>query len=209
MPSTLKLSLNKCVDSASFFYAKITIYMSKTNNFKNFKSLSITYEHLNHYSSKSLLPIQGPYHALLAHDHELLPEPSLIVLPDTKFTERDNQQLLFRLMPNVQRVEFDDRILVYLFSELPAKPWPKRIAGVPCYFTSDPNDSGPLIPIFRMSRSAITISPSMDLRDNEAAVDLIFDLTRDFFINARISKRLRCMGSVVVCNPPLTLQGLS
>jgi hypothetical protein len=61
------------------------------------------------------------------------------------------------------------------------------IAGVPCYFTSDPNDRGPLIPIFRRSRSAITISPSIDLRDNEAAVGLIFDLTRDFFVNARIS----------------------
>ena len=104
-----------------------------------------------------------------------------------KFTERDNQQLLFRAMPNVQRVEFDDRILVYLFSELPAKPWPKKITGVPCYFTSDPNDRGPLIPIFRRSRSAITISPSVDLRDNEAAVDLIFNLTQDFFANARIS----------------------
>lgn len=26
----------------------------------------------------------------------------------------------------------------------------------------------------------------MDLRDNEAAVDLIFDLSRDFFVNVRI-----------------------
>ncbi|KAJ6026978.1 hypothetical protein N7460_011795 [Penicillium canescens] len=104
-----------------------------------------------------------------------------------KFLERENHDILFCAMPNVQRVEFDDRILVYLFTELPPRPWPKMIAGVPCYFTSDPNDRGPLLPIFRRSRSAITISPSIDLRDNEAAVGLIFDLTRDFFVNARIS----------------------
>jgi hypothetical protein len=30
---------------------------------------------------------------------------------------------------------------------LPAKPWPKKIAGVPCYLTSDPDDQGPIIPI--------------------------------------------------------------
>ncbi|KAJ6078374.1 hypothetical protein N7467_008127 [Penicillium canescens] len=121
-----------------------------------------------------------------------MPTPRRIIMPfnlresPDKFLERENYKLLFRVMPNVQRVEFDDRFLVYLFSELPPSPWPKMIASVPCYFTNDPNDRGPLIPIFRRSRSDIAISHSMDLRDNEAAVDLIFDLSRDFFVNVRI-----------------------
>lgn len=53
-----------------------------------------------------------------------MPTPRQIIMPSNlrestdKFLERENYKLLFRAMPNVQRVEFDDRFLVYLFSEL-------------------------------------------------------------------------------------------
>lgn len=70
---------------------------------------------------------------------------------------------------------------------MPSKPWPKKIAGVPCYLTADRNDPGPIIPIRCRSRSSIRLSNDLDLRDSEAAVDLIFDLVRDFFAQTDIS----------------------
>ena len=57
---------------------------------------------------------------------------------------------------------------------------------IPCYLTDDPNDLGPMVPLRCFSRSRIHISPEINLRNNEPAVGLIFDLTRDYFAKANI-----------------------
>ncbi|KAJ9483242.1 hypothetical protein VN97_g10173 [Penicillium thymicola] len=104
----------------------------------------------------------------------------------SKFLEPANNNLLFEIFPKTQAIEFDDRVLVYRFDELPPKPWPRQIARVPCYLTNDPHDNGPMIPIRHRSRSQIVLSPTIDLRDNEPAANLIFDLTQDFFMKANL-----------------------
>lgn len=104
----------------------------------------------------------------------------------SEFHAKENTKLLFDVFPGTRKIDFDNRVLVYHLDNLPAKPWPKKIAGVPCYLTSDPDDQGPIIPIRRRGRSQITVSNHLDLRDNEAAVGLVFDLVRDFFARTDI-----------------------
>jgi hypothetical protein len=104
-----------------------------------------------------------------------------------KFFEPGNRKLLLDVFPGTMRVEYDDRVLVYRFDQLPAKPWPKMIAGVPCYLTDGPRDEGPTIPIRYVPYSRIKISENLDLRDNEVAADLVFDLVRDFFAKTDIT----------------------
>ncbi|KAJ5139195.1 uncharacterized protein N7515_004043 [Penicillium bovifimosum] len=116
-----------------------------------------------------------------------------------EFHETESSRLLFQVFPGTQRVDFDDRVLVYHFDQLPAKPWPKKIAGVPCFLTADPNDRGPIIPIRYRSRSKITVSENLDLRDNEAAVGLVFDLVRDFFAKTDISvTEIQSWGHIII-----------
>ncbi|KAE8389043.1 hypothetical protein BDV23DRAFT_194689 [Aspergillus alliaceus] len=113
--------------------------------------------------------------------------PSNVMLPfdlrrtPSKFLETENFKLLLEVFPGTQRVDFNDRVLVFHLDRLPAKPWPKKFAGVPCYLTEDANDQGPIIPIRHRSHARIKVSENLDLRDNKAAVSLIFDLVHDFF----------------------------
>lgn len=103
------------------------------------------------------------------------------------------------MLPGTERVDYDRRVLVYLLNQLPPKPWPKKIAGLPCYLTTDPNDLGPTIPIRHQSCSRIRISADLDLRNNEAAVDLVFDLVRDFFLQSNISiTEIQYWGHIVI-----------
>ncbi|KAL2823412.1 hypothetical protein BDW59DRAFT_98686 [Aspergillus cavernicola] len=117
----------------------------------------------------------------------------------SKFLEHDGNKLLLEVFPGAHRVEFDDRVLVYHFKKLPSKPWPKKIAGVPCYLTDNENDFGPSIPIHRRSLSRIAVSDHLNLRDNEAAVDLVFNLVKDFFVDKSISiTEIQFWGHVVI-----------
>ncbi|KAI2720819.1 hypothetical protein CBS147332_4059 [Penicillium roqueforti] len=96
-------------------------------------------------------------------------------------------------------VEFDDRILIFRVEVLPPKPWPKRIAGVPCYLTDNPNDKGPAIPFRYRTRSNIQISQDLDLRNKNDSLNLISDLVRQFFEQARISiTEIQVWGHIVV-----------
>lgn len=133
------------------------------------------------------------------------PFPRQIILPfdlrqtPSKFFEQDSSKLLYEILPGTQRVDFDERVLVYHLAQLPEKPWPKKIAGIPCYFTADPNDQGPIIPIRYRSRSTIAVSPNLDLRDNEACIGLVFDLVRDFFLKTDISiTEIQYWGRVII-----------
>ncbi|KAJ6184358.1 hypothetical protein N7519_005659 [Penicillium mononematosum] len=90
------------------------------------------------------------------------------------------------LFPTTQEVEFDDRIFIFRVQALPPKPWPKRVAGVPCYLTEDPYDDGPAIPYEYRSRSRIDLSKHLDLRDKNGSLDAISDMVRHFFQQAGI-----------------------
>jgi hypothetical protein len=90
-----------------------------------------------------------------------------------KFHERANHDLHFEVFPDTQMVSFDGWVLVYCLLSLPPKPWPRKIAGVPRYLTTDPNNLGPVIPTERRSRSRITVSDDLDFRDNEEAKDTV------------------------------------
>ncbi|KAL2783923.1 hypothetical protein BJX66DRAFT_317589, partial [Aspergillus keveii] len=104
-----------------------------------------------------------------------------------KVHDQECQRLLLGAFPNADRVEFDDRILIFHFSQLPPRPWPRKIAGVPCYFTDKEDDFGPIVPLLRRrSRSRIALSNNLDLRGTETAVNLVFDLVKDFFLQAGI-----------------------
>ncbi|KAL2849274.1 hypothetical protein BJX68DRAFT_237826 [Aspergillus pseudodeflectus] len=99
-----------------------------------------------------------------------------------RFYDRECRKLLLDAFPGAHAIEFDDRLLVYRFSQLPPKPWPKKIAGVPCYFTDHDNDLGPTVSLIRRRDFPRTrLAQHLDLRDNEAAADLVFNLVKDFF----------------------------
>jgi hypothetical protein len=105
-----------------------------------------------------------------------------------KFYHRECRKLLLDAFPGAHAIEFDGRLLVYRFHQLPPKPWPKKIAGVPCYFTDHDNDLGPIVSLIRRRDfSRIRLSQHLDLRNNEAAVHLVFDLVKDFFMHRAIS----------------------
>lgn len=94
---------------------------------------------------------------------------------------------------------FDERILDFHLDQLPAKPWPKKIAGVPCYLTTDPTDPGPTIPLRFRSHSRIEVADNLDLRDNETSTDFVFDLVCDFFAETNISiTEIQFWGHIVI-----------
>lgn len=100
----------------------------------------------------------------------------------SKFFESGSFNPLFDVFLWTLRLDFDGVILLYYLSELPPKPWPKKIAGVPCYLTASEDDKAPVDSIrCRRLCSSITVAEDLDLRDNESAADLIFDLVRDYF----------------------------
>ena len=117
----------------------------------------------------------------------------------SKFFEPSSNRYLLSVFPGAHRVDFDERVLVYYFTTLPPKPWPKQIAGVPCYLTDNEHDLGPSIPIRRPGRSRITLSEHLDLRDNEPAVGHVFNLVKDFFAHTSIPiTEIQYWGHVVI-----------
>lgn len=122
------------------------------------------------------------------HEHgETLPSAKHIVLPfdlhknPKGFFERKNIDLLKQLFPSTLRVDFDEWVLVFVLETLPPKPWPLKVANVPCYLTTDPTDNGPTVPLVHRSRSRITLGDGLYLRDAEHLVDQVFDILREFF----------------------------
>jgi hypothetical protein len=105
-----------------------------------------------------------------------------------KFYDRECTNRLLEALPNAHGIEFDGRLLVYRFHQLPLEQWPIKVAGVPCYFTDHDNDLGPLVSLIRRRDfSRIHLSHHLDFRDNEAAVNLVFNLVKDFFMPHAIS----------------------
>ncbi|KAJ0415689.1 hypothetical protein BJY00DRAFT_326822 [Aspergillus carlsbadensis] len=125
-------------------------------------------------------PSSIPPASELVFDFDLRESPS-------KFHDRECRIRLLDAFPTAHAIDFDDRLLVCHFRQLPPKPWPQRVAGVPCYLTDHDNDLGPFVSLIRRRDfSRIQLSQHLDLRDNEAAVDLVLDLVRDFFMQRAI-----------------------
>lgn len=105
-----------------------------------------------------------------------------------QFNVRENLDSLLHVFPWTERVDFDTRVLVYRFSryQLPPKPWPKKVAGVPCYLTDDPKDRGPVAPAFRPASSQIKLSEELDCR-SEAAASWAFESIRSFCLGRDIA----------------------
>ncbi|OJJ48730.1 hypothetical protein ASPZODRAFT_93739 [Penicilliopsis zonata CBS 506.65] len=96
----------------------------------------------------------------------------------------ENSRILSHLFPDTREVSFDGYFLIFWLDRLPPKPWPITIAGVQPYLTLDPNDEGPTPPIKRPSRSIFRVSPELD--GSEANADRVFEVARDFFLDAEI-----------------------
>ncbi|PKY01369.1 hypothetical protein P168DRAFT_320964 [Aspergillus campestris IBT 28561] len=141
--------------------------------------------------------VSNPEAYSLASRHVILPFD--IHQDPAQFHDKSNYDLLFNLFPGVQAIGFDDYTLTFRFLELPAQPWPKTVAGVPSYLTADPNDQGPTGPLGHWSRSRISLQGDLDLRRNDAAVGLIFDLVRDFCSGNQIAiNEIQFWGSFVI-----------
>jgi hypothetical protein len=95
-----------------------------------------------------------------------------------------NSKLLASLFPGTG-VGFDGWCLIYWLDVLPAKPWPKTIAGVPCYFTIDKTRGSPFPPPRPAHWNNPSIGQEVDGR-NLSDWDQVFQLIRDHFDEVRI-----------------------
>lgn len=135
-----------------------------------------------------------------------LPPARHIILPfnlhknPKEFYSEEAHKLLATLFPSTEMISFDNGVLVFHLAILPARPWPKTVAGVPCYFTTDPNNLGPHVPIIeRKSRSNIILAGECDFRDNEGSKDRVFGVVRGFFREVCISiTEIQYWGNFVV-----------
>ncbi|KAJ5788974.1 uncharacterized protein N7518_005985 [Penicillium psychrosexuale] len=114
-----------------------------------------------------------------------------VVLPfnlrEKRTFHRDSAQLM-QLFPDTKRILFDSYFLVFLLGSLPPKPWPLTIAGVQPYFTTDPNDEGPMPSMKRISKSRLFVDAEINVTDlPPSQVDNAFKLVFDFFTKAQIS----------------------
>jgi hypothetical protein len=92
------------------------------------------------------------------------PSSRHVVLPFNRSKDRgafrgENLTVLKNLFLDTNEVSFDSYSLVFCVNTLPPKPWPVTVAGVPPYFTTDPDDIGPNAPfIKRTSSSSIHVA---------------------------------------------------
>lgn len=100
------------------------------------------------------------------------------------FSKDENTEVLYCLFPGVKCLSFDGHFLLFCLKELPPKPWPITVAGVPPYLTTDMDDDGPLPSIKRPAKSNIRLSHELDYSGD---LEHVFSLIQDFFANASIS----------------------
>ena len=134
----------------------------------------------------------------LSHSHPDPPRPlptidceridlpfDLKIQPDA-FQDKDNRELLWKIFPDIRELSFD-RFLVLRLGELPPKPWPRVVAGVPCYLTKA-EDMGPLVRVMGLGGNIkIRVAPETDGRDLGQDWDKVFLIAKDFFNKAQIS----------------------
>ncbi|KGO63607.1 hypothetical protein PITC_049890 [Penicillium italicum] len=120
-----------------------------------------------------------------------IPPSRHMVLPFNlreKGTFHRNSAQLMQLFTDTKSIRFDGYFLVFLLGSLPPKPWPLTIAGVQPYFTTDPNDDGPLPSTKRMGKSRIFVDAEINVTHLPTSqVDDAFKLVFDFFARTEIS----------------------
>lgn len=95
--------------------------------------------------------------------------------------------IFYDIIPSTMSVMFDGWFLIFHLASLPPKPWPKRIAGLSCYFTTTEGDLGPSPPINRPNFTHIRLLPNLNLSDDESKAEELFQLTKTHFINIGVA----------------------
>ncbi|CAG7952191.1 unnamed protein product [Penicillium nalgiovense] len=120
-----------------------------------------------------------------------IPPSRHIILPFNlreKRTFHRNSDHLMRLFPDTKAVLFDGYFLAFLLGSLPPKPWPLTIAGIQPYFTTDPDNDGPLPSMKRMNKLRLFVDAEIDVTHlPPSQVDDAFKLVFDFFAKTQIS----------------------
>ncbi|KUM56782.1 hypothetical protein ACN42_g10418 [Penicillium freii] len=120
-----------------------------------------------------------------------IPPSRHVVLPFNlreKGTFHGNSAQVMKLFPDTKKILFDGYFLVFVLGSLPPKPWPLTVAGVQPYFTTDPNDEGPMPSMKRMSKSRLLVDDEIDVTHlPPSQVDNAFKLVFDFFAKTQIS----------------------
>ncbi|KAK2795006.1 hypothetical protein FQN52_006885 [Onygenales sp. PD_12] len=125
-------------------------------------------------------------------DHSIEAQhPLHIILPfdlqrDPSAFNPENRKYLYAIFPDVEVISFDKRFLRFYMNKLPSKPWPRTIAGVPAYFTSDPTNEGPIAPIKRASSSRTRLSDDIDCRYDPTKRRQLFELIQKHFLKVKI-----------------------
>ncbi|KAL2825017.1 hypothetical protein BDW59DRAFT_172526 [Aspergillus cavernicola] len=173
---------------------KVVISPAGSNQFSSGFSSSSLFPGLQVIESRKPLSLSHAHPNSTLDEDVSLPSARHIVLPfnlhtnPSSFGHEDNCGILMNLFPHVDRVDFDNRVLVFHFSNC-----------VPCYFTGDFNDEGPIVPVRRRSFSRIHLADDLDLRDAESEVDRVFKIVRDFFETSLIEiTEIQIWGHVVV-----------
>ncbi|DAA78211.1 TPA_exp: Uncharacterized protein A8136_4187 [Trichophyton benhamiae CBS 112371] len=104
---------------------------------------------------------------------------------DSVFEEKSF--IFYDIIPSTMSVLFDGWFLIFHLASLPPKPWPKRIAGLPCYFTTTEGDLGPSPPIYRPNFTHIRLLPDLNFSDDESRAEELFQLTKTHFINILVA----------------------
>ncbi|KAK2812177.1 hypothetical protein FQN50_001534 [Emmonsiellopsis sp. PD_5] len=117
--------------------------------------------------------------------------PLHIILPfdlrrDPSAFNPENRKYLYAIFPDVEVISFDKRFLRFYMKKLPSKPWPRTIAGVPAYLTSDKSNEGPVAPIKRTSSSRTRLFDDIDCRYDPTKRRQIFDLIKEYFGEVKI-----------------------
>ena len=103
------------------------------------------------------------------------------------FSEKENGILLASIFPGCTGTATDGYFMYYFLKELPPKPWPKTIAGLPPHFSESPEQlNGPMPRARLVGWRGGSIAEDRNYRDVEDW-DPLFDLINDHFQSLAIS----------------------
>lgn len=94
--------------------------------------------------------------------------------------------MLFGLFPGLEELSSGGYYVRFYAKTLPPKPWPRKVAGVFAYITSDERELGPEPRTDRASRGLIRMHHDIDLRDKATEFPRLFGLIYNFFEGQRI-----------------------
>lgn len=102
-------------------------------------------------------------------------------------SKSENREILTQIFPSTTGVGSDGIFLYIYVSEMPPKPWPKMVAGLPLYLASRPGpENCPMPAGWPVHRRNGTIADQMDGRGMKTWTPL-FEAVRDHFLALEIS----------------------